>query len=151
MKISIKLRVFSNRLFEHSHHCGGGVYPGGLMGWWWATVGWGGNSAVEGSGAMGGSTVGVSSTSKNHLKQTWKALIALNAGWALPVYPLFEDQKSTASDKNRSREKSQKKTDRTIIAKNFVWEQLINKLYDRESFIASSESTYKIFFKITRR
>ena len=52
---------------------------------------------------------------------SWNALKALNARWALPVYPAFEDKKSNASD-----EKSHKKTtDRTnIIATNFVWEQL---------------------------
>ena len=59
----------------------------------------------------GGSIVGVSSTSKNRpsnhkhkspkqfeLKQSWNALRALNARWALPVYPVFEDEKSNGSD-----------------------------------------------------
>ena len=54
----------------------------------------------------------ISSTSKSHpshhkykyespkqfqLKQSSKALRALNARWALPVYPVFEDEKSKAS------------------------------------------------------
>ena len=64
---------------------------------------------------MGNSVVGaivwVSSTSKNcpphqkykspkqfELKQSGKSLRALNAHWALPVYPVFEDEKSKASD-----------------------------------------------------
>ena len=98
--------------------------------------GLGGAKARLGVGAIGESTVGVSSTSKNRpsqhkykyskqfeLKQSWKALRALNARWALPVYPVFEDLKRQT--KNRSSEKSHK-TDRTnIIATNFVWEQLI--------------------------
>ena len=32
------------------------------------------------------------------LKQSSKALITLNALWALPVYPVFEVEKSKASD-----------------------------------------------------
>ena len=71
----------------------------------------GGNGVMGGGGNIGGSTVGVSSTSKNRpshhkykspkqfeLKQSWKALIALNARWALPVYPVFQGEKSKASD-----------------------------------------------------
>ena len=67
---------------------------------------------ARGVGAIvGGSTVGLSSTSKNRpshhkyksqkqfeLKQSWKALRALNARWALPVYPIFEDEKSNVSE-----------------------------------------------------
>ena len=85
---------------------------------------WGGvNSAVGGGGGEegfgqywgggggGGSTLGMSLTSKNHpshhkykspkqfeLKQSRKALRALNARWALPVCPVFEVEKSKASD-----------------------------------------------------
>ena len=60
---------------------------------------------------MGRSAVEGSSTSKNRpshqkykspkqsvLKQSRKALIALNAHGALPVNPIFEDEKSKASD-----------------------------------------------------
>ena len=81
------------------------------------------------------STVEGSSTSKNRssqhkykspkqwvetVKQSWKALGAVNARWALPVYPVFEVEKSKPSS-----EKLHKKTDRTyVIAKNFIWEQL---------------------------
>ena len=43
------------------------------------------------------------------LKQSGKALRALNARWALPVYPVFEDEKSKRQTKNRSSEKSHKK------------------------------------------
>ena len=99
--------------------------------------GGGGNSAV-GLGAIGGfQQWGVSSTSKNRpshhkykyespkqseLKQSLKALRALNARWALPVYPVFKDEKSKASDeKSVKRKIAKKKTDRTnIIATNFV-------------------------------
>ena len=91
-----------------------GECSGGMIGReGWAIVGWeqqrgGGVGATVG----GGSTVGVSSTSKNRpshhkfkspkqfeLKQSWKALRALNAHWAVPVYPVFRDEKSKASDK----------------------------------------------------
>ena len=53
----------------------------------WATVGWG-----DRWGMGGGQHLGVSSTSKN------RPLRALNVHWALPVYPVFEDEKSNASD-----------------------------------------------------
>ena len=79
-----------------------------------ATARWGG-----GGGNSGGSTVwGGSSTSKNRsshhyykspkqfeLKQSSKALRALNVRWALPVYPVFEDEKSKASDKKLVKQK----------------------------------------------
>ena len=64
-----------------------------------------------GAGNSVGSTVGVSSISKNRslyhkykshkqfeLKQGLKALRALNARWALPVYPVFVDENSKESD-----------------------------------------------------
>ena len=38
------------------------------------------------------------------MKQSWKALRALSARLALPVYPVFEDEKSKASDE-KSHEK----------------------------------------------
>ena len=74
-----------------------------------------GGGGVEPIVGVGGSTKGGGgvSTSKNRpshhkykyksprqfeLKQTWKALRAHNARWALPVYPVFEDEKSKASD-----------------------------------------------------
>ena len=70
----------------------------------------GGGGGANSGGGGGGSTKGVS-TSKNRpshhkyksprqfeLKQNWKALRAHNARWALPVYPVFEDEKSKASD-----------------------------------------------------
>ena len=85
-----------------------------------ATVG-GGQPRGGGVGAIegGGSTVGEgSSTSMNRsshsnykspkqfeLKQSWKALRALNARWALPVYPVFEDEKSKASDEKSVKRK----------------------------------------------
>ena len=92
----------------------------------------GGNS---GGGGGGGSTVGMSSTSMNQpsrnkhkspkqfeLKYSLKALRALSARWALPDYPVFEDENSKASDeKSVKRKLALKKTDRTdIIATNFV-------------------------------
>ena len=61
---------------------------------------------------------GVSSTSKNRsshhhykslkqfeLKQSWKNLRALKARRALPVYPIFEAEKSKASDKKSVKRK----------------------------------------------
>ena len=39
------------------------------------------------------------------LKHSWKALRAPNARWALPVYPVFEDEKSKASDENLVKQK----------------------------------------------
>ena len=44
------------------------------------------------------------------------ALRALNASWALPVYPVFEDEKASAPDKEIGQAKTRvKKTDRTNI------------------------------------
>ena len=55
---------------------------------------------------------------------SWKALRALNAQRALTVYAVFEDKKSTGSDqKSVKRKIALEKSDRTNIAKNFVWEQ----------------------------
>ena len=73
----------------------------------------GGNSGGGGSGAIvGGSTVGglqplrttlhtisISLRNSYELQQNCKALGALNARWALTVYPVFEDEKLKASDK----------------------------------------------------
>ena len=76
---------------------------------------WGGVGGNRWGG--GGSAVGVS-TSKNRpsqlkykspkqfeLKQSWKALKAINARWALPVYPVFEDEKSKVSDEKSVKRK----------------------------------------------
>ena len=56
------------------------------------------------------------STSKTprqfELKQTGKALGAHNARWALPVYPVFEDEKSKASDEKLVKRKIALKKDR---------------------------------------
>ena len=58
------------------------------------------------------------------------ALRALNAHWALPFYPIFEEQKSNGSSKKLVKQNfALKKTDRgKIIATIFVCEQLTNKL-----------------------
>ena len=114
-------------------------------------TGWGGGGSALGGGGNSGGGVnrgeGVS-TSKNRpshhkynfkspkqfeLKQSWKAPRALNARWVLPVYPVFEDEKSKASDeKSVKRKIALKKTDKTnIIATNFVWEQLINFILEQ--------------------
>ena len=77
-------------------------------------TGLGGNSAVGGNSGVGGQQGGgevsqplrsalhtkykYKSPKQFELKQSWKALRALNARWALPVYPVFEDEKSKASD-----------------------------------------------------
>ena len=80
----------------------------------------GGNNAVGGEeiGGVNSGSVGVSSTSKNRhlqhkykspkqfeLKRSWKALRALNARWALPVYPVIEDEKLKASDEKSVKRK----------------------------------------------
>ena len=93
----------------------------------------------RGGGNSGGSTVGVFSTSKNlparhkykspkqfELKQSWKTQRSLNARWATPVYSVFEDENSKASDEELVKQKKRiKKNHRIdIIATNFVWEQL---------------------------
>ena len=78
----------------------------------------GGREGWSGNSVGGGSTVGVSSTSKNHpshdkykslkqfeLKRNWKALEALDARWPLPVYPVFKDKKSKASDEKSVKRK----------------------------------------------
>ena len=84
----------------------------------------GGNSTVGGVwGAIVGG--GGGSASKSHpshhkykspkefeLKQSRKALRALNARWALPVYPVFEEKRQT---KNRSSEKSHQKRPTGLI------------------------------------
>ena len=43
------------------------------------------------------------------LKQSSKALRALNARWALPVYPVFEDEKSKALEEKSVERKIAKK------------------------------------------
>ena len=70
------------------------------------------------------------STKQFELKQSWKALRALNVRWVLPVNSIFVDKNSKASDEKSGQGKNRiKKTDRSnIIATNFVWEQLIKKL-----------------------
>ena len=83
----------------------------GLRGGGNSAVGDGGNSG----GVWGGGGGGGVSTSKNRsshhkykfpkqfeLKQSWKALRALNDRWALPV---FEDEKSKASDEKSVKRK----------------------------------------------
>ena len=54
----------------------------------------GGNSAEWG----GRATVGVRAIAGG--RGSTKALRALNARWALPAYPVFEDEKSNGSDDN---------------------------------------------------
>ena len=58
------------------------------------------------------------------LKQSWKALRELNAHWSLLVYPVYEDEKSKASDETTVKRKSHENDRNNIIATNFVWEQL---------------------------
>ena len=74
----------------------------------------GGNSAVGGVVAIveGGVKSGGSSNSKDrpsHHKykspNNWTAQTALNARWAIPVYPVFEIEKSKASDKKSVKQK----------------------------------------------
>ena len=48
------------------------------------------------------------SPKKFELRQSWKALRALNARWALPVYPVFEGASQMRPTKNWSSEKSHK-------------------------------------------
>ena len=58
----VSICVFSKRLFISSKPREGGGLHRGLLG---GTLGWGGATARWGVGAIGGATVGVSSTSKN--------------------------------------------------------------------------------------
>ena len=56
----------------------------------------------------------------------WKVLSKLKAYWALPTYPIFEDEKSNGLDKKLVKQKIV--LNRTnIIATNCFWEQLIFK------------------------
>ena len=62
--------------------------------------------------------------SKNDLQTTWtlesrKALRERNALWALPVYPIFEDEKSNRSDQKSVKQKITKENHMTnLIATN---------------------------------
>ena len=98
---------------------GGGADGEGGGGQQWV----GGGQQRVGGGVRGnsggGSTVGVGclqpffrpshhkyrSPKQFELKQSRKALRSLNACWALPVYPVFEDQKSKASDEKSVKRK----------------------------------------------
>ena len=81
---------------------------------------WGGGGVNRGGG--GGGFVSTSNNRPSHhkykspkqfeLKQSSKALRALNARWALPVYPVFEDEKSKASDEKSVKRKIAFKKDR---------------------------------------
>ena len=83
--------------------CTGGLMRGdGAREGWWGRV-----------GAKAGTTVGATvdgfqplrtvfhtiTLQKFELKQCWKALRGLNAHWALPKYPVFDDEKSNGLDK----------------------------------------------------
>ena len=46
---------------------------------------------------------------------SWKTLRVLNARWALPVYPVFEDKKSNGSDEISSSKKSHEKIPTGLI------------------------------------
>ena len=103
-------------------------------------------------GGGGGSTVGVSSSSKNRpshhkfkspkqfeLKQSWKALRALNARWALAVISFWERKVKWVRQKTGQLENCAKKTDKTnIIARKFVREQLNNLQALRDTTILLS-------------
>ena len=89
--------------------------------------------------ALGGGVGSISKTRPSHYKHasksfceshTWrlvslKALRELNAHWALPLYPVSEDEKSKGSDEKSVKRNCIKKTNRiNIFAKNCVEEQL---------------------------
>ena len=113
-------------------------------GWGWATVGWGQHRGWGGN--IRGSTVGVSSTTKNRpprhkykspkhfeLKQSWKALRVLNAHGATCLSRFWGQKVKSVRRKIGQAKNRIKKTDRTnLIATNFVWEQLIMLLLWRE-------------------
>ena len=46
---------------------------------------------------------------------SWKALSALGARWALPVNPVFEDEKSKASDEKSVKRKIAQKRPKGLI------------------------------------
>ena len=50
-------------------------------------------------------TISTSQQNGFGLKQSWKAQGAINAHWALPVYTVFEDEKSKASDEKSVKRK----------------------------------------------
>ena len=76
-------------------------------------MGGGGNSVGGVGGQQRGAGVSISKNRPSHHKYKYslqnnlslKALRALNARWALPVYPVFEDEKSKASDEKSVKRK----------------------------------------------
>ena len=88
---------------------GGGQQRGG------STVGWGGGSSTTTNRP---SHHNYTTTKQFKLKQSWKALRAINARWSKS----FRRKIGPANN-------CIKKTDRTIIATNFVWEQLKTVIY----------------------
>ena len=119
MKIS-NLRLFSDRWICCSQREGG----------WWAGE-WGGRGWGQQWGCLQPLRTALHTISislQNSL--SWKALRPLNARWAIPVYPVFEDEKLKALVKKSIKRKiALKKTDRSnIILTNFCWEQLETKM-----------------------
>ena len=100
---------------------GAGVgYTGGLMVRGSCNSGVGATAPWGGGGNRGGGqqwgcrqplrtalhNISFKSPKQFELKQSRKALRALNARWALPVYPVFEDEKSKASDEKSVKRKT---------------------------------------------
>ena len=95
---------------------GGGGRTGRAVGEVGGGQQWDGGQGGGGAIVIGGQQWGVfnlssalqtisKSPKQFELKQSWKALRALNARWALPVYPVFEDEKSKASDEKSVKRK----------------------------------------------
>ena len=74
-----------------------------LGGGGWAAEGWGQKSG--GGVNSGGVQHKYKSPKQFELKQNLKALRALNTRWALPFYPIFEDEKSKALDEKSVKRK----------------------------------------------
>ena len=75
-----------------------------------------------------------------------KALRELNARWALPVYPVFEEKSKASDEKSVKRKIAYKKSKRTnIIATN------LDQTFKSQIFDIVLRSLNNIFFKISAK
>ena len=57
----------------------------------------------------------------------------LNTRWALPIYPIFKDEKSNGLDEESSKRKTAlTKNSGLITATNFVWERSSEELRSKD-------------------
>ena len=92
-------------------------------------MGGGGGQRLGGWSTVGGGSSTSTNRSSHHkyktpkrfeLKQSWKALRALNARWSLPVYPFLRTKSQKRQTKTRSSEKSHRKRLRLRAIKNIT-------------------------------